>query len=158
MANYISHFDYKFCFEEKSIFAVHLRAFHIVSIWLKLTFGIVPKNRSLQASVYRHHFIFYYLWSAMKVHSTVWWAECAKRERLSSRKREKSSVFPQRNLLFRIYLSCSYYLNTQLLSSFLATIRNTYIPILFFKWFNSERKFVYNLYLVKVKWKWQEEL
>ena len=44
VANSIPHCDDTFCFENKSISAVHLRAFSIISTWLKLTFGIMPKN------------------------------------------------------------------------------------------------------------------
>lgn len=83
------HFGCTICFRNKNI-SVHLRVFGINFAWSKLNFGIVPKDRFLQAWVYRLCFMFYYLWSVLNVHSTAQGAErmCQKR----TRKRKESRV------------------------------------------------------------------
>lgn len=52
---------------------------------------------------------------------------------LAQGREEKIKSFPQRNLWFRIYLSCSYYLNTQLLNQFLANIPDMVYSYINFK-------------------------
>lgn len=105
---------------------------------------MIPPGLCLQTSFY-----FSIIYEVLWMYTVLYDEPNVPKERDWAQGREKKvKSFPQRNLQFRIYLSCSYYLNTQLLNQFLANIPDICIPILLLKWINSEMRFVWLSFLI----------